>query len=298
MPIPRPGRAPLPFITYPEGLALVASALASLGDEYTDVLRRAVDERWIDPLPNAGKFNGAFSSGTYLTHPFLCLNWNGDLAAVSVLTHELGHSFHSHYSWTHQPYVYAYYSDFVAEAVSNLHQFLLADHLLATVNDPDVIVSVIEERMGYSLRYLFNMPLLAKFELDAHAAVERGEALTAEGLIDAMAALYREGYGDAVVLDHERMGIAWATYSHLYGGFYVYQYATGMAAAAALARQVRDEGAAAIQRLLRLMRAGASADALELLDAAGVDMRTPAPLEAAFDLLGSYIDRLEQLMVV
>jgi oligoendopeptidase F len=296
MPIPRPDRAPLPFIPYEDGFALVQRALAPLGDEYAGVLQRARAERWIDPLPNVGKVSGAFSSGSYLTHPFLCLNWAGDLAAVSVLAHELGHSIHSYYSWTHQPYVYGYYSDFVAEAVSNLHQFLLADYLLATVDDPDILVSVIEERMGYSLRYLFTMPLLARFELDAHARVERGEALTAESMLTAMADLYRQGYGEAVVLDPERMGITWATFGHLYGDFYIYQYATGMAAAAALARQIREEGPPAIERLLTLLRAGASADPNEILAAAGVDMRTPAPLEAAFELLSSYIDRLEQLI--
>lgn len=296
MPIPRPDRLALPFISYAEGFALVERALAPLGDEYASVLRRAKSERWIDPLPNVGKFSGAFSSGSYLTRPFLCLNWAGDFAAVSVLAHELGHSIHSHYSWTHQPYVYAYYSDFVAEAVSNLHQFLLADHLLATVDDPDILIGVIEERMGYSLRYLFTMPLLARFELDVHALVERGEALTAEGMISAMADLYRQGYGDAVAMDPQRMGIAWAMFSHLYGAFSIYQYATGMAAAAALARQIREEGPPAVERLIALLRAGASADSVDLLLTAGVDMRGPDAMRAAFARMTTYIDRLEQLI--
>jgi oligoendopeptidase F len=293
MPIPRPGRSPAIPIAFGDGIEQIARALAPLGEEYVGVMRRAVAERWIDPVPNAGKFNGAFSSGSYLTHPFLMIHWHGDIGSVSVLAHELGHSIHSYYSWTHQPYIYSDYTNFVAETMSNLHQFLLADQLLATNDDPETLIGIIEERMGYSLRYLFNMPLLARFELEAHTAVERGEALTAERLIDSMAELYREAYGDAVEFDHDRMGINWASYPHLYNPFYVFQYATGIAAAATLARQVREEGEPAIARLLRLIKAGASADSLDLLLDAGVDMRTSAPLDDAFALLSSYIDRLE-----
>ncbi|HEX7103647.1 MAG TPA: M3 family metallopeptidase, partial [Nitrolancea sp.] len=293
MPIPRPGRPPAAPIAYNDGIEIIAQALAPLGEEYVGVMRRAVAERWIDPLPSEGKFNGAFSGGSYLTHPFLMLHWHGDIGSVSVLAHELGHSIHSYYTWKHQPYIYHDYTNFVAETMSNLHQFLLADYLLATNDDPDTLINVIEERMGYSVRYLFNMPLLARFELDAHAAVERGEALTADRLVDSMAALYQEAYGDAVEFDHGRMGITWAGYPHLYNPFYVFQYATGIAAAATLARQIREEGAPAIARLLRLIQAGASADSLDLLLDAGVDMRTSAPLDDAFALLSSYIDRLE-----
>ena len=296
MPIPRPDRPPPAYIPYEAGLQLVMRALEPLGDAYAAVLRRAVDERWIDSLPNAGKFSGAFSSGSYLTRPFLCLNWAGDLAAVSVLAHELGHSVHSYFSWTRQPYVYAYCSDFVAEAVSNLHQFLLAEQLLATNDDPQLLLGVLEERMGYCLRYVFTMPLLARFELDAHAAIERGDAVTADNLSAAMLALYAEGYGATVTLDHARMGIAWAMFTHLYGNFYTYQYATGLAAGASLARQIRTEGQPASGRLRTLLEAGGSADPLDLLTEAGVDMRTPAPLEAVFALMASYVDRLEQLI--
>jgi oligoendopeptidase F len=295
MPIPRPGRprpSPIPYVS---GLEIVGHALAPLGEEYVGIMRRAVAERWIDPLPSAGKFNGAFSSGSFLTYPYLMLHWLGDIGSLSVLAHELGHAIHSYYTWTNQPYVYNDYSNFVAEAMSNLNQFLLADHLLATRDDPDMLINVIEERMGYSVRYLLNMPLLAHFERDAHAAVERGEALTADRLIDSMASLYKEAYGDTVEFDYERMGITWASYPHLYNPFYVFQYATGMAAAAALARQVREEGAPAAARLVQLMKAGASGDSIDLLLAAGVDMRTPAPLDDAFALLSRYIDRLEEL---
>jgi oligoendopeptidase F len=293
MPIPRPGRSLPATIAYNDGIEIIAEALAPLGEEYVAVIRRAVAERWIDPLPNEGKFNGAFSSGSYLTYPFLMLHWHGDIGSLSVLAHELGHAIHSYYAWTHQPFVYNEYSNFVAETMSNLNQFLLADHLLATNDDPNVLINVIEERMGHSVRYLLNMPLLARFELDAHTAVERGEALTADRLIDSMAALYQEAYGDVVEFDYERMGITWATDPHLYNPFYVFQYATGMAAAASLARQLRDEGAPAAARLLQLAQAGASADSLDLLLAAGIDMRTSAPLDDAFALLNSYIDRLE-----
>ena len=151
----------------------------------------------------------------------------------------------------------------------------------------------IEERMGNHLRYLFTMPILARFELDCHERVERGEALSAEGMTAALAELYRQGYGGEVMMDEARMGITWARFPHLFSNFYVFQYATGIAAAAALSRQVRTEGRPAAERYINFLKSGGSVDPIETLRAAGVDMRDPAPVQAAFDILAGYVERLE-----
>ena len=176
-----------------------------------------------------------------------------------------------------------------------MHQALLGAHLLETVQDPAFLIAAIEERMGNNLRYLFTMPILARFELEAHERVERGEALTAAGMIESLAELYRQGYGGEVVIDAERMGISWARFGHLFTAFYPYQYATGIAAAAALARMIREEGAPAAGRYIDFLKAGGSVYPLDALRAAGVDLRDPAPIQAAFDLLASYVDRLDAL---
>jgi oligoendopeptidase F len=294
-PLPRPNAKPVP-ITFDEGVELIAASLAPLGDEYVGIVRKGIQDRWVDYANNAGKVGGAFSTGMPGEHPFILMSWQDELGAVSTLAHELGHSLHSYYANAAQPLVYADYSMFVAEVASNMNQALMGAHLLETVDDPNFLITIIEERMGNNLRYLFTMPILAKFELDCHERVERGEALTAEGMIDALADLYAQGYGDAVALDHDRMGINWARFTHLFANFYVFQYATGISAAAQLAQQVRAGGPEAAQRYIDFLKTGGSEYPVEALKKAGIDMSKPEPVQAAFDILASYVDKLEQLI--
>jgi oligoendopeptidase F len=139
------------------------------------------------------------------------------------------------------------------------------------------------------------MPILARFEHEMHGRVERGEALTAESMTEYMADLYADAYGEAMVIDRERIGITWARFPHLYQPYYVFQYATGIAAAAELARQVAAEGEPAARRFVDFLKTGDSVDSIEALRTAGVDMLDPAPVQAAFDILAGYIERLDEL---
>ena len=295
-PLRAAGRPPQRVITYDEGVEIIAASLAPLGDEYVGFVQQGIEQRWVDRMPNAGKSGGAFSSGVPGTHPFILMSWQDDLNSVSTLTHELGHSLHSFYSWRTQPTIYTDYSMFVAEVASNLNQALMGAYLLETETDPNFLVTVIEERMGNNLRYLFTMPTLARFELECHELVERGEALTADGMIDTMADLYSEAYGDAVEIDRERMGITWARFPHLYANYYVFQYATGISAAAQLAQQIREQGPEAATRYIDFLKTGSAEYPVDALRKAGIDMRTPEPIQAAFDILSGYVDRLEQLV--
>ncbi len=295
-PLRAAGRPPQRVITYDEGVEIIAASLAPLGDEYVGFVQQGIEQRWVDRMPNAGKSGGAFSSGVPGTHPFILMSWQDDLNSVSTLTHELGHSLHSFYSWRTQPTIYTDYSMFVAEVASNLNQALMGAYLLETETDPNFLVTVIEERMGNNLRYLFTMPMLARFELECHELVERGEALTADGMIDTMADLYSEAYGDAVEIDRERMGITWARFPHLYANYYVFQYATGISAAAQLAQQIREQGPEAATRYIDFLKTGSAEYPVDALRKAGIDMRTPEPIQAAFDILSGYVDRLEQLV--
>jgi oligoendopeptidase F len=283
-------------ITFPEGVEMIAESLAPLGEEYVGIVRKGISDRWVDYALNAGKVGGAFSSGMPGHYPFILMSWHNELGSVSTLAHELGHSVHSYYSWQTQPWVYSDYSMFVAEVASNMNQALMGAHLLETVDDRDFLITIIEERMGNNLRYLFTMPILAKFELDCHEKIERGEALTADGMIETMADLYAEAFGDAVDLDRERQGITWARFSHLFANFYVFQYATGISAAAQLAAQVRSEGPAAAKRYIDFLKKGGSQYPVDALKEAGIDMSRPEPIQAAFDMLAGYVDRLEELV--
>jgi oligoendopeptidase F len=301
-------RAPLterpPRVPFRQAVDWIAEGMAPLGDEYVTVLRRGVlEERWVDARPNLGKQSGAFSAGAVGTHPFIIMSYSDDLWALSTLAHELGHSLHSYYSWRTQPFVYARYPIFLAEVASNFNQALVRAHLLETETDRDFRIALLEEAMANFHRYFFVMPTLARFELEIHTRSERGQSLTAADLMTIMADLFDEGYGGEIALngeralDRARLGITWATFhTHLYMNFYVYQYATGLSAAHALAAQVLEGADGAVERYLGFLRAGASAFPLEILRAAGVDMTSPEPVERTFEIFGTYVDYLESLL--
>jgi oligoendopeptidase F len=278
------------------GVATILASLAPLGPEYVGEVRRGMDERWVDRGANIGKGGGAFSSGAYGTEPFISMVYQGTLTSVSTLTHEIGHSMHSLLTWRHQPATYADYGMSAAETASNFNQALMGAHMLAERDDRDWTIAVIEERMANSMRYLFTMPILARFELAAHERVEAGDALSADWMSQTLLGYYREGYGREVVIDPARMGITWARFPHLFMNFYVFQYGVGIAAAAALSDAVLREGEPARERYLGFLRAGGSLDPIDALRQAGIDMTSPEPVERAFAIMSGYIDRLEALV--
>ena len=282
-----------PSFPWERGVETILAALAPLGPDYVAEVRRGMAERWTDRCANLGKGGGAFSSGTFGTEPFISMTWQDNLTSVSTLAHELGHSMHSLLTWRNQPVTYASYGMSAAETASNLNQALMGAHLLAERDDRDWTIAVIEERMANYMRYLFTMPILARFELAAHERVETGGALSADWMSQTLLGFYREGYGQEVVIDPPRMGITWARFSHLFMNFYVFQYGVGISAAAALSEAILTEGEPARERYLTFLRAGGSVDPIVALRDAGVDMSSPEPIERAFALLSGYIDRLE-----
>lgn len=286
-----------PQVPYAQAFDWIVEGLRPLGREYLEAMKQGVlQERWVDIYPNKNKQGGAFSAGTYGTPPFLFLNHSDDLFGLSTFAHELGHSMHSYFTNKYQPERYSNYTIFVAEVASNFNQALVRDYLYHQNSDPQFQIALIEEAMSNFHRYFFIMPTLARFELEIHERVERGEGLTAESLINLMADLFGEGFGDEVVMDRERVGITWAQFpSHLYENFYVYQYATGIAGAHALAQAIWDGRPNAVENYLGFLKAGSSAFPLDVLRQAGVDMTTPEPMEKAFGVLATWVDRLEAL---
>ena len=283
-----------PSFPWEQGVETILASLAPLGAEYVAEVRRGMAERWTDRSANLGKGGGAFSSGTFGTEPFISMTWQDTLSSVSTLAHELGHSMHSLLTWQNQPVTYAHYGMSAAETASNLNQALMGAHMLAERDDRDWTIAVIEERMANYMRYLFTMPILARFELAAHERVEAGGALSADWMSKTLLGFYREGYGSEVVIDPPRMGITWARFSHLFMNFYVFQYGIGIAAAAALSEAILTEGEPARERYLTFLRAGGSVDPIDALRDAGIDMSSPEPIERAFALVSRYVDRLEE----
>lgn len=286
-----------PEVPFTDAMEWIIEGMRPLGDEYVDVMRHGVlEQRWVDVYPNRGKSAGAFSTGVPGTPPFILMNYTDNVFSMSTLAHELGHSMHSYYTWQTQPLVYTNYGIFVAEVASNFNQALVRAHLLENSDTPDFQIAVIEEAMANFYRYFFLMPTLARFELEIHERVERGEALTADGMMDLMTDLFREAYGGEVEIDPDRVGITWAQFhTHLYANFYVYQYATGLAGAHALAADVLEGQPGAASKYIDFLKAGGSLYPLQALQLAGVDLATSEPMEKTFDVLSQMVDRLERL---
>ena len=287
-------------VPYEQAVEWVAEGVAPLGEDYVRVLRRgATEDRWVDVYPNKGKRMGAFSTGSMDTPPFIFMSYNDDIYSMSTLAHELGHSMHSYHTRGTQPYVYSTYGLFQAEVASNMHQALTRRYLLATQTDPALQLAIVEEAMANFYRYFFIMPSLARLELAMHEHAERGGALTADYLNDLMADLMLEVYGSEVEVDERdrpRVGSTWAQFhTHLYSNFYVYQYATGIAAADHLVERVAAGERKAVDSYLAFLKSGGSMYPLEGLRMAGVDMTSREPVEAAFATLASMVDRLESL---
>jgi oligoendopeptidase F len=203
---------------------------------------------------------------------------------------------HSYLTWKHQPPVYMEYSSFVAEVASNFHQAMVRDHLLKTSTDKALQIALIEEAMSNFFRYFFQMPTLARFELETHRRIENGDALTADDMAGLMADLFAEAFGPMVKLDRPRVGMVWSTFQHLFADYYVFQYATGISGAHALSGRILRGERGAADDYLGFLKSGSSAYPLDVLRKAGVDLASPKPVEETFAVMEGYIDHLEKLL--
>ena len=284
--------------TFAEAVETIARGMATLGSEYVAALKKGcLEDRWVDYAQNVGKRQGAFSYGTYDTHPCILMSFDGSINEVSTLTHELGHSMHSYFANRTQAYLDAEYSIFVAEVASNFNQAMVRASLFKSRDDRDYQLAVIQEAMDNIHRYFFIMPTLARFEFAVFEKVKNGDPLNADVLQELMRTLYAEGYGDTLEDDPERTSITWATFGHLYDPFYTFQYATGISAAHALCNRIIDGTEGAVDAYLEFLKAGNSVYPIEALAIAGVDMTSSEPVNAGFRALSVLVDRLESLIV-
>jgi oligoendopeptidase F len=282
-------------ITFEEAKAMVLEGLRPLGQDYLQILEDGFRKKWIDVYENEGKTSGAYSWGTYRSHPYVLLNHQDTLNSMFTLAHEMGHSLHTFFSNREQPHLYAGYKIFVAEVASTLNEALVMEYLLETTKDPKILAYLINHYLEQFRGTIFRQTMFAQFEKKVHSVVEEGGALTADNLSEIYRDLNAVYYGAEVILDPE-IALEWARIPHFYNAFYVYKYATGFSAAIAFARAILDEGEPAVTRYLQFLSGGSSDYPIELLRKAGVDMETPVPVRNALQVFSGLVERLETLL--
>ncbi|MDO5558559.1 MAG: oligoendopeptidase F [Oscillospiraceae bacterium] len=281
-------------IPFEEAKEEVLRALASLGEDYTAILREGFADRWIDVYENAGKASGAYSAGARV-HPFVLLNHKDTLNCEFTLAHEMGHAVHSYLSNKNQPVIYSDYVIFVAEVASTCNEALLMQYMLKNTTDPKKKAYLINYYLEQFRTTLYRQTMFAEFELKINEITENGDGITAENISQIYGDLNRLYFGDDVVIDDE-IRVEWARIPHFYYNYYVYQYATGYAAAVALSGNILQNGKPAADAYKKFLSGGCSQPPIELLKIAGVDMTTPQPVDSALKLFDSLIDELDSLL--
>ena len=285
-------------IPYPEAQETILRSLQPLGEEYTDALRQAYDQRWTDVYPTPGKRSGAYSSGdAYDVHPYVLLNYNDDYESMSTMIHEYGHALHSYFSNHNQPFHLADYPTFVAEVASTVNENLLRLHLVAEEPDRKMKTFLLSQHLENFRTTVFRQCLFAEFELKIHQLAQKGEPLTADTLGELYLQLVREYHGEAqgAIRIDPLYAVEWAFIPHFYYNFYMFQYTTSFVAATAIADRIYAGDAQARDRYLIMLKAGGSRYPVQLLKTAGVDMTISRPYKRAFLSLKQTLDEIEEL---
>ncbi len=291
--VPLVGGAEL-SLEYEDACKLVEEALAPLGEEYGELLKKAFAEGWIDVCENEGKRSGAYSWGAYGTHPYVLLNYQKTTSDVFTIAHELGHAMHSHYSNLNQPYAKAGYTIFVAEVASTVNETLMLRHLLGKSTDKAQRAYLLSYMLDMFRTTVFRQTQFAQFELEAHERAEKDEPLTAQTLSDLYYDLNRKYYSGENVVCDDLIRYEWSRIPHFYTAFYVYKYATGLISAVCIADRILNEGEKAVADYKKFLSAGGSMPPVEILKLAGVDLTDDAPFEKAMKMFSDFLAELKK----
>lgn len=281
--------------TYDQAVDTMTKALAPLGDKYVNTVMKGVASRWIDVYPNKGKRSGAYSSGSYLTQPYILLNFHGTYEDVSTLAHEMGHSMHSFLTRHNQPYVYGDYVTFCAEVASTTNEILLQDQVLKGISDPQTKLYLLGELLEGFRGSVWRQTMFSEFEQRIHEMAEQDQPLTADSMGAAYGEIMKRYYGDDYTHD-ELVDNYWIRIPHFYYNFYVYKYATSHCAAANIAKRILEGEPGAVDAYLSFLESGSSKYPIDLLKMARVDMTSPEPIQDAMKLFEKMLDQTEELL--
>lgn len=280
--------------SFEDAKTLVKEGLAVLGEDYGKILEEGFQNRWIDVYENRGKRSGAYSWGAYGTHPYVLLNFSGNLNSVFTLAHEMGHAIHSYYSDHAQPYIYAGYRIFVAEVASTVNEFLLISDLIRKADSRREKAYLVNYLLEQFRGTLYRQTMFAEFEKMAHERLAEEGSLSAGTLCSMYGELNRQYFGPDMVQDPE-IDLEWARIPHFYTPFYVYQYATGFSAAIAIGRKILKGEKDSVEHYKEFLRGGCSMDPIDLLKLCGVDMTEKKTVEEALEVFESCVRKLEEL---
>jgi oligoendopeptidase F len=281
-------------VPYEEAIATIKKAITPLGKDYNNAMAKGFESGWIDVYETKGKRSGAYSWGSYLSHPYMLMNYNPTVYEMFTLAHEMGHSMHTYHS-KKQPYVYSSYSLFVAEVASTFNEALLMDYLLKKEKDNKKKLYLLNRYIDNIRGTLITQVIFAEFELKMHEAMEKGEPLTAESLGDMYLDVIKSYYGPEVTYD-DFYKYTWIRIPHFYRNFYVYKYATSFAASSALSQDVLAKKPKTLEKYINFLSSGSSKYPLDLLKDAGVDMSTSKPIDNTMKLFASLVDQMEKLL--
>ncbi len=279
--------------TYEEACDIILKALEPMGEDYLALVRKGLSERWVDVYETPGKRSGAYSAGGYGMHPVILMNFQGKLDDVFTLIHEMGHSIHTYLSCANQPVCYSDYVIFVAEVASTCNEALLTRYFLDHAKNERERAYFLNHFLEQFRATLYRQTMFAEFELKVSQLVASGAGVTADALCNMYKELNRLYFGDGIELD-DRIALEWARIPHFYYRFYVYQYATGFAAAIALSQRIMELGEQGREDYLGFLKGGSSKPPIELLRGAGVDMLSPKPVEDALAQFSSLVEEMEQ----
>ena len=282
-----------PETTYQKVSDLIQEALKVMGPEYSEMLDKALNERWVDRASNIGKRTGAFCSSPFGAHPYILMTWTGNMRGAFMLAHELGHAGHFYLANQHQPLSSVRPSLYNIEAPSTMNELILGNHLLQETDDPQMKRWVILQFLGTYYHNFVTHLLEGEFQRRVYELAGAGEPLTASTLRLTKNQVLEGFWGDAVVLD-EGAGRTWMRQPHYYMGLYPYTYSAGLAASTAAYKSFESEGQPAIDRWLEMLKAGGTKSSLDLFADAGVDMSNPDTIRTSVEYVGELITQLEE----
>lgn len=284
-----------PEVTIEEARNYIVEGLSNLGEEYSSILNRAFDERWIDYAQNIGKRTGAFAAGPYGSHPFIMTTYNNKMSQVMTLAHELGHAGQFYFTHKNQNSLNSDMSMYFVEAPSTANEITMERFLLNKAEDDRERLWVLSTMISKTYYHNFVTHFMeAAFQREVYRKVEKGESLSTADLNQIFKEKLEEFWGDSVTLN-EGAELTWMRQPHYYMGLYPYTYSAGLTVGTVISERIVNGTDEDRDKWLDVLKLGGSMGPIDLAKQAGVDLTTTEPISETIEFIGSIIDGIDEL---